>query len=128
MRKIFSKIRDFGRRMFARYDAAWPNWNTRSWRWKTYQDARFDVNKSTRQEIQSKHRDWVCNNGICLRIRDLFLQFSVGWEGLKCTPNASGDGAEEWNMVRKGSFDSWAENPEISTYQTLGQLTRQWSG
>lgn len=108
-----------------RYEAAWVNWGQRSWLWQGYQDARFDADKCTRQELQRKHRHWVVNNGICSRIRDLFLQFSVGWEGLRCTPNSSD---ETWNVARKASFEMWADAPMLDSHLTLAQATRQWSG
>lgn len=121
MGKLFAKVK---RWIFARYEAAIRTID-RSWPWSTYQDARFDVDKATRETIQSRHRELICNNGICLRIRSLFLQFSVGVCGLNCIPNSKD---EDWNVSRKTSFDLWSEAPFIDSELSLGQGTMQWAG
>ena len=125
MGRLLNKIREFGRRVKARYDAAWQNWGERSWLWATLQDARLDIDKFTREEIQRKHREFVRNNGICQRLRFLFLQFSSGVSGLDCIPNSEN---EDWNVSRKASFDSWSEDCFVDSKLTLGQGTIQWAG
>lgn len=109
----------------ARYEAAYQRWGERSWLPSTVQDARFDSDQYTRIELCRRHRYWVRNNGLIHRIRNLFIQFSVGVNGLECVPN-SGD--ETWNEARKLSWDRWGQSPELSSELTMAQLQIMWSG
>lgn len=109
----------------ARFEAAYQRWGERSWLPSSVQDAHLDVDKATRVELVRRHRYWVKNNPIVNRIRSLFIQFSVGVEGLQCTPNASD---ENWNLARATGYELWSQHPEINTDLTMGQLHVQWAG
>lgn len=109
----------------ARYEAAYYQWGERSYLLQSLQDARLDIDASTRKELQRKHRYWVSNSEIVQRIRSLFIQFSVGTCGLQCVPNSSD---ETWNEANADSFQQWAEEPELSSRLPLSQLQIQWAG
>ena len=123
--KPFKAIARWFKRIFNRYEAAWSGWGERSWVQQSLQDARFDIDAATRQELQRRHRYWVSNSQLVQKIRNLFVQFTVGPSGLKCTPN-SGD--EAWNLTRHHSFEAWGRQPEISSLNTLSQCTMVWAG
>lgn len=122
MKKLWNKIKGLAK---ARYEAAVQYWGQRSWLNTAYQDARFDADASTRIELQRRHRYWVQNSGIVQRIRNLFIQFSVGVGGLQVIPNSSN---EDWNESRKERWEAWARSPELGTLLPLSQLMIQWAG
>jgi hypothetical protein len=111
--------------VFARYEAAFSNWGERSWIQQSLQDARFDIDASTRQELQRRHRYWVSNSALVQKIRSLFIQFTVGPSGLSCVPNSRD---EVWNETRHESFEAWSNRPEVSSLATLRQCSIQWAG
>jgi hypothetical protein len=111
--------------VFARYESAWQGWGERSWLQQSLQDARFDIDAATRQELQRRHRYWVSNSQLVQKIRSLFIQFSVGPSGLQCVPNSSD---EEWNECRANSFEVWSRCPDVSSLSSLRQLTITWAG
>lgn len=111
--------------VFNRYESAWQGWGERSWLFQSLQDARFDIDASTRCELQRRHRYWVSNSQLVQKIRNLFIQFSVGPCGLKPVPNSSD---EEWNHTRTHSFSDWSKEPEVSSRTSLSQLTISWAG
>lgn len=125
VRAALAKIGNFIKRVFARYEAAITKWGDRSLIFSNLQDARFDVSEYTRKELQRKHRYWVENCTIVQRIRNLFIQFSVGVSGLVVIPNSED---EEWNHARQTSLQQWMRRPEITSNLSFGELCVQWSG
>lgn len=123
--KIFARIWNGIRRVFARYESAWQGWGERSWLQQSLQDARFDIDAATRQELQRRHRYWVSNSQLVQKIRSLFIQFAVGPSGLQCVPNSSD---ETWNECRATSFEAWSHRPDVSSLSNLRQLTVTWAG
>lgn len=121
LRKAWQWIRG----VFNRYESAWQGWGERSWLQQSLQDARFDIDAATRQELQRRHRYWVSNSQLVQKIRSLFIQFTVGPSGLKCTPNSAD---ESWNESRAFAFESWGRQPEICSLLSLSQCTIQWAG
>lgn len=117
---------------FARYESAIQRWGERSLVGQALQSARIDVDTFTRQELQRRHRYWVANSPLVNRIRNLFIQFSVGVSGLQVIPNAGGDeaepGSEDWNHARQDSFNRWARSPNVDCKLTLGQSCVLWAG
>jgi len=111
--------------VFARFESAWQGWGERSWLQQSLQDARFDIDAATRQELQRRHRYWVSNNPLVQKIRNLFLQFAVGPGGLTVTPNSDD---ENWNHSRTHAFNLWAREPDLGSRLTLPGCTRQWAG
>lgn len=109
----------------ARYEAAFQQWGLRSWIQQTVQDARFDVDSSTRLELVRRHRYWVCNSSLVNRIRNLFIQFSVGCSGLQVIANSDD---ENWNEARNENWLQWCQEPELNSRLPMGVLTQQWAG
>lgn len=122
----FSKAWNRVKRIFARFEAAYQRWGEMSWLPSNVQDGWIDVNSSTRQELVRRHRYWVKNSPIVNRLRCLFIQYSVGTEGLLPVPNSS---VEAWNVVNEVSYGLWCEHPELHTNFTMSQLqTQNWAG
>lgn len=111
--------------VFGRFESAWHKWGERSWINQGLQDARFDIDKWTREELQRRHRYWVTNNGFVVRLRELFIQFGVGVTGLECVPNSKD---ETWNEALKLSWDGWCKKPELNTNLTLAFCDVLWAG
>ncbi len=125
--KPLRAIARFFKRLFVsnRFESAFQGWGERSYLFHSLQDARFDIDASTRQELQRRHRYWVSNSQLVQKIRNLFIQFGVGPAGLRCVPNSSD---ETWNEGRASSFTEWGRQPELSSLNSLPQLTIQWAG
>lgn len=100
-------------------------WGLRSYINAALQDVRFDANSATREELYRQSINWVYNNGLVQRIRNLFIQFSVGIGGLDCVPNSTN---ESWNENRKKTWLQWSRAPELGTKLPMGQLEIQWAG
>lgn len=116
-----------------RFDAAIQTFGNQRWLWSSYQDARFDVNTATSMEICRKHLDLISNTPLLQKIRNLFIQFSVGFDGLMVVPNASDPhmdkaACEAWNEARAAQFEMWSRSPELGSNLTLQELTIQWEG
>lgn len=90
----------------ARYESAYQKWGERSWIPASLQDARRDYDASTRRELQRRSRYWERNNGICQRIADVFVQFTVGPNGIMMIPDSSN---EEFNLA---AADVWDANTQ----------------
>lgn len=124
-KRVWSYLKGIGKAVFNRYESAVQRWGERSWLGQTYQSARFDADAATRQELQRRHRYWVCNSSLVNRIRCLFVQFSVGVEGLLVVPNSND---EDWNVARKQLWDKWCASPDLSSRLNFQQLCIQWAG
>ncbi len=121
--KIWATLKGFVK---ARYEAASQSyWGQRSWIQHTVQDARYDADASTRLELVRRHRYWVANSPLIQRIRSLFVQFSVGIEGLQCNPNSQN---EDWNVTRAANYEDWSRSPELGSRLSMAQLHIQWAG
>ena len=93
-----------------RYESAFHQWAERSWLPANVQDARFDADAATRIELVRRRRYWVRNSSIVQKIRNLFIQFSVGPAGLQVVPNSKD---EAWNESRRVGWDAWCRRPSI---------------
>lgn len=117
-----------------RFEAATQLWNgTRRWIWPSYQDARFDVTRADAIEICRKHLDLVANTPILQQIRNRFIQYSPGVDGLCPIPNAqdsvmSKDAIHELNAALACSFNRFWKSPELGSNKTGNELTIQWEG
>lgn len=138
--KLFQRItRAVARTWFgvrAAFESVRQTWGDRSWLFQSLQDSWIEIDQATRIELQRVHEALIENSPIVQKIRNLFLQFSVGPSGLICTPNASksiNPGAdsgevEAWNTARAESWERWWRRPELNCDITGAQLTRVWSG
>jgi len=108
-----------------RYESAFHQWAERSWLPANVQDARFDADAATRIELVRRHRYWVRNSSIVQKIRNLFIQFSVGPAGLQVVPNSAD---EAWNESRRAGWDAWCRRPSINTNLTLTEEMILWAG
>ncbi len=108
-----------------RYEAAVMRWGEQSWIQQSMQDARWDIDRWTREEIQRKHRYFVGNNGIVFRMRSLFIQFSTGTNGLKAIPNSDD---EDWNDSYQHSHDKWERSACVDSDVSLGKQEMMWAG
>jgi capsid protein len=122
---FFRRIVAAVRMVFNRYEAAYQKWGERSWLGQGYQGARQDIDKMTRQELQRKHRFWVCNSSLVNRIRNLYIQFSSGVSGLITVPNSDD---EDWNHTRQASWQQWGRTCDLSSTLTFQQNTILWAG
>ena len=125
LKNITGYIVRVGRAILNRYESAWQRWGERSWLPQTYQDARLDADSSTRIELQRRHRYWVKNSDVVQRIRNLYIQFSVGPAGLQVVPNSD---SEDWNHGKQHNWQAWSRNPSMDTNLDLGQLCIMWAG
>lgn len=93
----------------------------------TYQSAREDYTKSTRQRLQELSRYWERNSALVNRLADLFECYVVGPQGLRVNP-ASSDAA--WNEKALGWWKTWERFADVSTRQGFGVLqgmaAREW--
>lgn len=132
--KLLRPIVAFGMRLvvaakllFNRYEAG-QRWGTsRSYLPGWVQDARFDADAATRDEILRKARYFEKNNGLVNRLADLFEQFTVGPCGLQMIP-ASSD--EEWNVNATEAWKGWEPFADQCSRQPFGVLqsliARRW--
>lgn len=125
----------------ASFDAVRQTWGERSLMFQSLQDAWLEIDRLTRYELQRVHGGLVENSCIVQKIRCLFIQFSVGAGGLKCTPNASSmdsvpgadtaaekTAVENWNTARGENWERWFRSPELNSTISGAQSTRVWSG
>lgn len=124
--KLLAPILGFGMRLlvaaqlvlFNRYEAG-QRWGTsRSWLPAFVQDARFDADSATREEIVRKSRYFERNNAIVNRLADLFEQYTVGC-GLQINPASS---SEEWNQAAKAWFEIWSKFCDLTSLQSFGTI------
>ncbi len=124
----------------AAFESVRQNFTDRSWMFQSLQDSWLEIDSMTRMELQRVHEGLIENSPVVQKIRNLFLQFSVGPSGLICTPNAStmdsvpgSDGdektiVENWNLARAENWEKWFRRPELNSEISGAQLTRVWSG
>ncbi len=118
-------------RVFARFESAYTNWGFRRWLWTSYQDARFEVDRSSTMEMCRKWIYFCENNPFVIRIEQLYIQFAVGVDGLQIVPDAQDEKMdktilEDWNHARAASWEEFACDPSIDSNLTLSQITILW--
>lgn len=106
-------------RFFNRYEGG-QRWGTsRSYLPGYIQDARFDADSATREELVRKSRYFERNNAIVNRLADLFEQFTVGPGGLQFVPASD---SEAWNSKRKAAWDQWCKVCDSSSLHHFGTI------
>lgn len=92
----------------------------------TYQDARKDLSKATRQKLQEFARYWERNSPLVNRLADLFECYTVG-SGLQVSPDSS---LPDWNTAARSWWRTWERFADIASRQTFGTLqgliARSW--
>lgn len=83
------------------------------------QDARFDVNAATRDEILRKSRYLADNCGLLQRMGDIFVQYVAGPNGNRFTP-ASSDAT--FNTDAGEYWAEWSAFADISSRMSLGEI------
>lgn len=83
------------------------------------QDARFDVNAATRDEILRKARYLAANCGLLQRQGDIFVQYVAGPNGNRFTP-ASSDAT--FNADAGKHWSDWCAFADISSRMSLGEI------
>ena len=94
----------------------------RSLLWQALQDARIDIDKATREELQRKFRYFEANSPVIQRLADVTEQFVVG-TGLQLMPSSSSD---DFNRRAKEAYEEWCESPSVGTYQSMADLEQLW--
>ena len=127
LRALASSLLAAVKRLFNRYESG-QRWGTsRSFLPGWVQDARFDADAATREEILRKARYFEKNNGLVNRLADLFEQFTVGSTGLTVLP-ASSD--EAWNVEASAAWKGWQPYADQCSRQPFGVLqsliARRW--
>lgn len=113
--------------LFNRYEAG-QRWGTsRSYLPGWVQDARFDADNATREEIMRKARYFEKNSGLVNRLADLFEQYTVGPCGLQLIA-ASKD--ETWNERAMEKWNDWQRFADLTSLQPFSVLqsliARRW--
>lgn len=101
------------------YEAAVRYTRDRGWIRGWVQDARFDATSATRFEIVRKSRHFERNNGIAIRMAEVFAQFTVGANGIVFAPSSSDT---EWNKAATEALKRWGRFADIASRQTFGAL------
>lgn len=132
--KFLNPIIAFGFRLviaakliFNRYEAG-QRWGTsRSYLPGWVQDARFDADSATREEIIRKARYFEKNSGLVNRLADLFEQFTVGPCGLQLIAASS---EEKWNVTATERWTEWQRFADLTSLQPFSVLqsliARRW--
>lgn len=94
LRRLWAKISN-------RYEGGQLHTSSRSYIPAYVQDARFDADSATREEILRKARYWERNNAIVNRLADVYEQYTVGG-GLQMIPSSSDP---DWNERAKVYWD-----------------------
>lgn len=116
MTRFFSTL---WRKITGRYEGG-QRWSpNRSFIPAFVQDARFDADACTREELVRKSRYFERNNAIVNRLADLFEQFTVGPNGLQFIPSTDD---EEWNTAAKAWFDQWCKVCDLTSLHSFGTL------
>lgn len=100
------------------WDAAKPSitrYGRRPWRYGRVPDPREVQTPQSRLETIRIAQGLERNNALARRLATLYVTYAVG-SGLPVRP-ASSD--EDWNGIRKGSWDRWCETPDVASVQTF---------
>jgi lambda family phage portal protein len=116
MKRIFAWFKS----VKARFDAASQNfWGERRRLNQSLQEARFEIDKATREEITRKGIHFEENDAIANRLGDLFEQFVAGAKGLQIVPDSSD---EKWNQQAAESWRKWQKFPDLISRQNFGTI------
>lgn len=111
--------------VLARYEAG-QRWSpNRTYLNGEVTDPRFDCDTASRTEIMRKARWFEKNNGFANKLGDVYVQFTVGPNGLPIT-SASSD--EDWNQRMDNWLEEWNPLADISSRSGYGGLmtTAAW--
>jgi len=126
---IFSAIKSLFARPKAMYEAGkrYGSPGRRSIIDAYLRDARFDADRSTREEIARKARYFEANNALVNRLADLFEQYTVGANGLTVIPSSSD---ERFNQAAAAEFRAWSArcdfNGQLSFQAMQSLMARAW--
>lgn len=106
--------------IFSRYEAGIRfNPERRSYIPGWVQDARFDADQLTREEIVRKSRYFERNNGLLNRLADVFEQYTVGANGLQFIPDSND---ESWNQNNAEAFETWSNFADLNSRQSFASI------
>lgn len=108
-----------------RYESAQPSSPRRSWVPAFVRDARFDANSFTRWELVRKIRYFEQNTWLVQKLREVFVKYTVGPNGLTVIP-ASSD--RKWNKAAARAYAEWCKQPCIDSREPMGQVHKKIAG
>lgn len=108
-----------------RYEAAQPSNPKRRYLPAFVRDARFDANSFSRWEMSRKIRYFERNTWLVQRLRDEFVKWTVGPNGLPVIPTSSDP---EWNKYMLEDYLRWCESPCLDSTISMPQVHRQIAG
>lgn len=108
-----------------RYESAIPGKPSSSWIPAFNRDARFDANSFSRWEMARKIQYFERNSWLVQRLRDTFVKWVIGPNGLNVVP-ASSDG--DWNQRNQEAYLEWCERPCLDSTLTMAQVHRLEAG
>lgn len=111
-------------RFVNRYEGAQPSSPKRSWLPGFVRDARFDANSYTRWELVRKIRYFDKNTWIVPAIRDTWVKWTVGPNGMQVVPASSDDA---WNERMAESYAEWCQNPTLDSTVNMAAVHKQIS-
>lgn len=118
LRNILNKLTGQGAESpSARYEGATHSWE-RGWIPASIQDARYDANKATREELVRKSRYFEKNNAIYNRLADLYCNYTAG-SGVQVMPTSVD---ADWNRKAKDWWDGWCQQPNLTNRQSFASL------
>lgn len=83
------------------------------------QDARFNVTQSSRTIIAEKAKDFEDNNAVAQRLGEVFVNYTVGPQGLVLIPNSTD---KNWNDAAKIYWNNTANFIDLKSRQNFGCL------
>jgi hypothetical protein len=89
------------------------------------QDARFDADSASRSELSRKTRYFERNLWLFQRLREEFIKWTVGPNGLTVLPDSIDT---DWNKYALDSYLEWCEEPCLDSTITMPQIHRQLAG
>lgn len=125
MNSFLSRVKAAWGVLTNRYEAAIPSGPGRSWIPARLQDARFDADQMSRQEMARKIRYFERNLWLIQRLREVYTKYTVGPNGMPVIP-ASSD--TEWNKRMADSYAYWCEDPTRDSLLPMHQVHRLLSG
>jgi hypothetical protein len=108
-----------------RYEAAAISSPDRGWVPSFVRDARYDANSFTRWEMFRKIVYFEENNWLAGRIRDEYVKWTVGPNGLRIIAHSSDS---EWNKRMEEAYLEWCEAPFLDSSLSMTQGHRLMAG
>jgi capsid protein len=121
LRRATDALRDFFFLPKNYYEGAQTDYTARSLLPGVLQDARFDADKATREELARKARFFEANEGIVNRLADVFEQYTVG-PGLSVVPKTED---EDYNLAAGQWWEDWCKFPDVSSNLHFGTVQGQ---